>query len=207
MRQWDLRASDEDRERVVELLREHCAAGRLTLDEFSARLDEVYASRTYRELAWTTRELPRLEQRAPRANLGIGRHLVGNGLVTVGYLALAQPFGPLYGTDFPLPLLTMLGSAAIIGTRAWRQRQQARRLGGRRRRYEVFVKDRWHPGMAPPRWLPPPGRPPAPPQARPQVRPRQAPPTGQQAWPRHPHGAPRHPQGAPPPPGPPRPIR
>jgi Domain of unknown function (DUF1707) len=195
MRQWDLRASDEDRERVVELLREHCAAGRLTLDEFSARLDEVYASRTYRELAWTTRELPRLEQRAPRSGLGIGRHLVGNGLFTVGYLAVVEPFDQ-YGFDFPLPVLTMLASAAIIGTRAWRERREARQLGGQRRRYEVLVKDRWHPGMSPPRWLPPPGgRPPA------QVWPGRPMPTGQPAWP------PRHPHGAPPPPWPRRPVR
>jgi hypothetical protein len=158
MGQWDLRASDEDRERVVELLREHCAAGRLTVDEFSARIDEVYASRTYRELAWTTRELPRLEPRSPYSGLGIGWHALGNGLFASIWIALsADPYGPSV-LDAPVPLLTMLGSAGFIGARAWLQRRRAERLGGRRHRYEVFARDRWHPGVQPPRWLPPPGR-------------------------------------------------
>ena len=170
MGHWDLRASDEDRERVVELLREHCAAGRLTLDEFSARLDEVYASRTYRELAWTTRELPRLEPRPPHSGLGIGWHALGNGLFGGIWLAFAaDPFAPsLFHT--PVPLLTMLGSAGIIGVRAWRQQRRAPQLGGTRHRYEVFAKDRWHPGMQVPRWVPPPGRRQLPPRGRPQAQ-------------------------------------
>ena len=42
----DLRVSDEQRERVAVALREHCAAGRLTLEELSERLDEAYRART-----------------------------------------------------------------------------------------------------------------------------------------------------------------
>jgi hypothetical protein len=42
----DLRASDAERERVAASLREHCAAGRLTLEELSERLDEAYRART-----------------------------------------------------------------------------------------------------------------------------------------------------------------
>jgi hypothetical protein len=42
----DLRASDAERERVAASLREHCAAGRLRLEELSERLDEAYRSRT-----------------------------------------------------------------------------------------------------------------------------------------------------------------
>ena len=43
-------ASDADRERVVDALRQHCTDGRLTLDEFEERLGEVYAARTLRDL-------------------------------------------------------------------------------------------------------------------------------------------------------------
>ena len=46
----DLRASDAERERVAASLREHCAAGRLTLEELSERLDEAYRART---MIWT----------------------------------------------------------------------------------------------------------------------------------------------------------
>jgi hypothetical protein len=191
MGHWDLRASDEDRERVVDMLREHCAAGRLHLDEFSARLDEVYAARTYRELAWTTRELPRLEPRPASSGIGVGRHVLGNGIVTAVWLAAEASFGPYGGLDFPLPLLTMLGSAGILAARAWRQRLQAGRLGGRRHRYEVSAKDRWRPGIQPPpRWLPPAiGR---------QLPPGRYVPAQQR---------PRHPQRPPQPPWPSRPAR
>ena len=54
----DLRASDADRERVAARLREHMAAGRLTLDELSERLDAAYEARTVAELDELTRDLP-----------------------------------------------------------------------------------------------------------------------------------------------------
>lgn len=53
-----VRVSDADRDRVVALLREHLVAGRLTLEEFSERIDEAYAARTRAELDVVTRELP-----------------------------------------------------------------------------------------------------------------------------------------------------
>jgi hypothetical protein len=54
----DLRASDADRERVAEILREAAGEGRLTLDELDERLETAYASKTYAELAPVTRDLP-----------------------------------------------------------------------------------------------------------------------------------------------------
>lgn len=57
-----LRASDEDRERVVAELREHFEAGRLTAEEFSDRVGAVYAARTLGELGDTTADLPTLGQ-------------------------------------------------------------------------------------------------------------------------------------------------
>jgi hypothetical protein len=53
-----VRASDADRERVVAQLREHCAQGRLTLEEFSARADEAYSAKTVGELEPVLRDLP-----------------------------------------------------------------------------------------------------------------------------------------------------
>jgi class 3 adenylate cyclase len=55
-----VRASDADRERVVAELREHTAAGRLTLEEFSARIERVYVARILEELDDIGRDLPSL---------------------------------------------------------------------------------------------------------------------------------------------------
>ena len=62
----DLRASDDDRERVAAVLREHTAAGRLTLDELSDRMAAAYAARTLGELASLTVDLPSLAESGRR---------------------------------------------------------------------------------------------------------------------------------------------
>ncbi|MDI3386915.1 DUF1707 domain-containing protein [Streptomyces sp. B-S-A8] len=54
----ELRASDADRERVAERLREAVAEGRLDMEEFQERLDVTYKARTYGELEPVTRDLP-----------------------------------------------------------------------------------------------------------------------------------------------------
>ncbi|MEH0824272.1 MULTISPECIES: DUF1707 SHOCT-like domain-containing protein [unclassified Micromonospora] len=60
-----LRASDDDRHRVVADLQRHTAAGRLTLDEFSDRVAAVWTARTLGELAGLTRDLPASPAPAP----------------------------------------------------------------------------------------------------------------------------------------------
>ncbi|MEV6571028.1 DUF1707 domain-containing protein [Streptomyces sp. NPDC051577] len=54
----ELRASDADRDRVVERLRDAVAEGRLDMEEFEERLEVAYTSRTYGELEPLTRDLP-----------------------------------------------------------------------------------------------------------------------------------------------------
>lgn len=54
----DLRASDTDRQQVIDALTRHTAAGRLTLDEFTTRVDAATHAKTYRELAAVTNDLP-----------------------------------------------------------------------------------------------------------------------------------------------------
>ncbi len=53
-----VRASDEDRERLISELNEHTVAGRLSTDEFEHRLQAVYDARTTVELAALRRDLP-----------------------------------------------------------------------------------------------------------------------------------------------------
>ncbi|MFK3981160.1 DUF1707 domain-containing protein [Micromonospora sp. NPDC050397] len=52
------RASDDDRERVIEDLQRHTTAGRLSLDEFSERAALAYSARTLTDLAAVTSDLP-----------------------------------------------------------------------------------------------------------------------------------------------------
>ncbi|WP_031024775.1 DUF1707 SHOCT-like domain-containing protein [Streptomyces sp. NRRL WC-3725] len=61
----DLRASDADRDRVAEILRDALAEGRLDLGEFDERLEAAYKARTYGELAPLTRDLPAAGAVAP----------------------------------------------------------------------------------------------------------------------------------------------
>jgi Domain of unknown function (DUF1707) len=62
-----VRASDEDRESVVAALKQHCAAGRLTLEELPGRVERAYAATTQDELAELTRDLPARGGPAPEA--------------------------------------------------------------------------------------------------------------------------------------------
>lgn len=68
----ELRASDADRERVVDRLRDAVAEGRLDMDEFEERLDAAYRSRTYAELEPLTRDLPAPGATAPIASAPVG---------------------------------------------------------------------------------------------------------------------------------------
>jgi hypothetical protein len=54
----ELRASHEDRDQVVELLRVAAGDGRLTAEELDERLEKALTARTYGELAALTADLP-----------------------------------------------------------------------------------------------------------------------------------------------------
>jgi Domain of unknown function (DUF1707) len=145
--QW--RVGDAEREAVAEQLREHYAAGRLSIDEFRARLDAAYAAATADELSRVTANLPaagpgaaadlapsgpgpagRYRAASPRRRRHRGRAAVAlilAGLVTAGALALGSlPHGGLLVLAFVLVLLPVMllaalaGAAVWIGRRAWR---------------------------------------------------------------------------------------
>lgn len=66
-----LRASDAEREQHAGLLSEHAAAGRLTDEELSERLDRVYAARTHGELRAVLHDLPVVEAPTERPDRGV----------------------------------------------------------------------------------------------------------------------------------------
>jgi hypothetical protein len=58
MTDGSIRASDNDRERVVAALREAFSEGRLSLDEFDERSSAAYAAKTWGDLRELTGDLP-----------------------------------------------------------------------------------------------------------------------------------------------------
>jgi hypothetical protein len=65
-----IRASDADRDRAAALLSEHHAAGRLTVEEFSERLDQALTAKTIGDLDELFADLPSIDlYRLPDASL------------------------------------------------------------------------------------------------------------------------------------------
>ena len=83
----DERASDADREQAVAWLQGHLIAGRLTLEEFSERVDQAYAAVGHADLdpvrtglpATEELPLPRSRHRATRFTGGLLAHVVKRG--------------------------------------------------------------------------------------------------------------------------------
>jgi hypothetical protein len=66
----NIRASDSDRDRAASLLREHHAAGRLTAQEFSERLDAAFEAKTVGDIDNLLHDLPSIDlYRLPDAAL------------------------------------------------------------------------------------------------------------------------------------------
>jgi hypothetical protein len=56
-----IRASDQDRDRTANVLREHHGVGRLDAEEFNERLDKVFSAKTMGELEALTADLPAVD--------------------------------------------------------------------------------------------------------------------------------------------------
>jgi uncharacterized protein DUF1707 len=78
------RVSDDDRERAVLELREHLVQGRLTLEEFSERVELAYRARSTGDLEAASSALPAARtaptrRRPVRATVGLFAHVVRRG--------------------------------------------------------------------------------------------------------------------------------
>jgi hypothetical protein len=71
-RDAELRASQAERDRTVDTLRDHAGEGRLDVDELEARLDAALAAKTRGDLRDLTKDLPRARTRAPRSRRPVG---------------------------------------------------------------------------------------------------------------------------------------
>lgn len=84
----DIRASDDDRQKIVAALERHTGAGRLTLDEFAERVQVAHDARTLDELAEVTRDLP-AEPSAPAEETTRRELLVIFGVAFLALILLA----------------------------------------------------------------------------------------------------------------------
>jgi hypothetical protein len=66
-----MRASDADRQRAIDELRRHCAAGRIDVDEFAARVDAVHAAVTLEDLEAVRADLPMMRVAEPAGAGGV----------------------------------------------------------------------------------------------------------------------------------------
>ena len=55
-----MRASDSDRQRTIDELRRHCAAGRIDIDEYTVRIEQALTATTLEELDGIRADLPML---------------------------------------------------------------------------------------------------------------------------------------------------
>jgi hypothetical protein len=98
-----LRVSDADREQAVVVLREHLLAGRLTLEEFSERVEAALRARLGGELARVQDDLPEVlvetagsRRRPVRFTTALLGHVVRRGRLRLrGWAIAASAFGDL----------------------------------------------------------------------------------------------------------------
>lgn len=101
-----LRVSDAERTEVAELLKRHCADGRLDSVEFEARLDRALRAKTRADLAGLFDDLPSLEApqpsrrppggrpRGPRSTLWLVAAITLVAMLAVSAVSAAWSFAP-----------------------------------------------------------------------------------------------------------------
>jgi hypothetical protein len=110
----DLLASDAEREHHAELLREHAAQGRLTVDELDERLDRVYAARTRGELEPIVSDLPAPRRTRPPAPRPARRRPEWTAFVAVNLLLIV--IWAATGAGYFWPIWPLLGwGIGLIG--------------------------------------------------------------------------------------------
>lgn len=65
-----MRVSDSERQRAIDELRRHCAAGRIDVDEYAARIERALMATTLQELDVLRADLPMIRIADPAAETG-----------------------------------------------------------------------------------------------------------------------------------------
>lgn len=114
----DLRASDADRERQAEVIRQAASEGRLTLTELDERLEQVYAAKTYAELAVVTRDLPGADVARSAPSAGSGAVIPGAAVREVQAFFSEQKIKGQWMAPRHLGVRAILGSVLLDFTEA-----------------------------------------------------------------------------------------
>jgi energy-converting hydrogenase Eha subunit E len=138
-----LRASHAEREQVISTLKEAFVEGRLTAAELDTRVDQVFASRTYAELAKVTVDIPASRPRARPARdpwrATKSAWLVVYAVILPGLMTLAAlPGGPAPTTGREVATYTavtyavfwLLGGSVMVASRLGK-RSSGRQLPAR----------------------------------------------------------------------------
>jgi Domain of unknown function (DUF1707)/Cell wall-active antibiotics response 4TMS YvqF len=126
-----VRAGDDDRDRTIAHLRDAAVAGRLTLDEFAARVERAAAASTQVELEPLTADLPAVgSAQAPLHHRAIGSRLVRRGrwelaprstVLSIGAtIVLDLGKATLHGADTELVVRNWFGTVTVIVPRGVR---------------------------------------------------------------------------------------
>lgn len=121
----DVRASDADRDRVAASLREHCALGRITMDELQERLDSVYASKTIGDLQEVTADLPEedlyelpVPAAQPKSTASVARP-PSRDLDVRGMKAMWGAWATVSAINFTVWLIVLLTTGAVYPWWIW----------------------------------------------------------------------------------------
>jgi DUF1707 SHOCT-like domain len=148
----DLRVSDEQRERAAQDIREHFAAGRLTDDELSERVQAAYDARTEQQLRAALADLPKLpatpaQQKAELAarRSALQRRMLQEAGGGVGTFVLCTAIWAVTGASgFFWPIIVLVACLLPVLSNGWRLYgpapdldQVERDLEARRRKIEL----------------------------------------------------------------------
>jgi hypothetical protein len=118
-----VRASDADRDRIADILREALAEGRLDAEEHAERVEAVYRSKTVGELEPLIRDLPAGQERSAQARVPAQRP-------SPSPSAVSAPGGPAAGRGHGHGL-HVTGGKNVVAVLSGAVRQGRWRVGGK----------------------------------------------------------------------------
>jgi hypothetical protein len=112
-----MRVSDTDRQRAIDELRRHCAAGRIDVDEYAARIEKALAATTLEELDVLRADLPmlRIADPAGRQNGRIWARANGSAeTLPVGASSRAWAIGQTLSASLIVLLSVIVVVSAVV---------------------------------------------------------------------------------------------